>query len=344
MILLSPLGWIYGPVMNVRNALYDRGWIASHSLGARTISIGNITTGGTGKTPLVALVAEIIASNGEKVCILTRGYGRENPSTRVLVSNGDSILVDAKTGGDEPVELAQKLLGKVIVVADTDRVAAAKWTKENFEMTTFVLDDGFQHRRAKRDVDIVCIDATNPFGNGHVLPAGRLREPLRNLKRADAIVITRANLINDLEDLKSEISNWNTKAAVFLAKNRVIQLTLLQEFHAKTQSSQRTVEATPERPFAFCGLGNPQNFFDQLRQDSISPVGMKTFGDHHSYGAADVRSIESAAKAAGADSLVTTAKDAVKLMDLKFEIPCYVAELETIIGDEKNFRELVISS
>jgi tetraacyldisaccharide 4'-kinase len=328
--------------MNMRTALYDRGWISSHSLGARTISIGNITTGGTGKTPLVALVAEILANNGEKVCILTRGYGRENPSARVLVSDGEAILVDAKTGGDEPVELASKLLGKAIVVADADRVAAAKWAMENFEVTAFVLDDGFQHRRAKRDVDIVCVDATDPFANGRVLPAGRLREPLRNLRRADAIVVTRADLAKHLDVLKSQILGIKAGARVFDARNRIANCVALEGLHSKKQSSQSTERF--DRPFAFCGLGNPQNFFDRLLLDSINPVSTKTFGDHHSYSAADVRSIESAAKVVGADSLITTAKDAVKLTDLKFEIPCYVAELETIIDDEKGFRDLVTSS
>ena len=339
MNFLAPFGSLYGRIIDLRNALYDRGWIATHSLGARTISIGNITTGGTGKTPLVSLVAKILANNGEKVCILTRGYGRENSSARILVSDGESVFVDAKTGGDEPVELAQRLLGKAIVVADTDRVAAANWAKENFGVTAFVLDDGFQHRRAKRDLDIVCIDATNPFGNGRVLPAGRLRESLRNLKRADAIVITRANLAMDLDDLRSEISNLISDARVFEANNRIVDCVELKNYHAKARC---LIEF--ERPFAFCGLGNPQNFFDQLRQDSISPVGTKTFGDHHRYNEDDIRSIETAAKSAEAESLITTAKDAVKLTDLRFEIPCYVAELETIIDDEKNFRELVISS
>jgi tetraacyldisaccharide 4'-kinase len=339
---LAPFGSLYGKISDLRNQMYECGWIASHSLGARTISIGNITTGGTGKTPLVALVAKILANNGEKVCILTRGYGRENSSARILVSDAESVLVDAKSGGDEPVELAQRLLGKAIVVADADRVAAAKWAKENFGVTAFVLDDGFQHRRAKRDLDIVCIDATDPFGNGRVLPAGRLREPLANLKRADAIVITRANLANGLDDLRSEISDLRSNARVLEAKNRIANCVGLKSFHATAQNEQNFNK--PKRPFAFCGLGNPQNFFDQLRQDSIIPVGTKSFGDHHSYSAADVRSIESAANAAGAHSLITTAKDAVKLIDLKFEILCYVAELETIIDDEKGFRDLVISS
>ena len=164
--LLSP---IYGKIADLRNSLYDRGIFKSHDLGAHTISIGNITTGGTGKTPLVAYVAEMLANRGERVCVLTRGYGRES-SGRVLVSDGTAPMVDSRTGGDEPVELATRLAGKAMIVADADRVAAAAWSIEKFGVTRFVLDDAFQHRRAKRDIDIVCIDATDPCGSGRVLP------------------------------------------------------------------------------------------------------------------------------------------------------------------------------
>ena len=140
--MLTPFSWLYGKIADTRNALYDRGVFVSHSLGARTISVGNITAGGTGKTPLVAHVAKILAERGENVCILTRGYGRENPSERVLVSDGLNILADAKQGGDEPVELAVKLLGKAVVVADANRASAANWAKDKFGITAFVLDDG----------------------------------------------------------------------------------------------------------------------------------------------------------------------------------------------------------
>ncbi|MEO8574783.1 MAG: tetraacyldisaccharide 4'-kinase, partial [Pyrinomonadaceae bacterium] len=165
--MLNLLGKIYGVGADLRNKSYDRGIFKTHSLGAKTISVGNIMTGGTGKTPLVAYIAEHLAASGEKVCILTRGYGRGS-SGRVLVSDGEQVFVDALTGGDEPVELARKLIGKAIVVADADRVSAAQWAKENFRVTAFVLDDAFQHRRAKRDLDIVCIDTTSPLSFGQL--------------------------------------------------------------------------------------------------------------------------------------------------------------------------------
>ncbi len=342
MNLLSPFGWLYGQAANVRNALYNRGYFSSHSLGVRTISIGNITAGGTGKTPLVASVAGILAENGEKVCILTRGYGRQNPKERVLVSDGQNVLVDAKTGGDEPVELGRKLDGKAVVIADADRVSAAKWALEKFAITAFVLDDGFQHRRAKRDLNIVCIDATDPFGGGAVLPAGRLREPMENLKRADAIVITRANLSGNLEDLRSEISDLNPQAAMFTADNSITRVLPLEEFHAKTQSSQN--DAKQERVFAFCALGNPNNFFEQLRRENFDLIGTQTFADHHSYSQKDIDDLERQAEKLEIRSFVTTAKDAVKLKDLKFEIPCYVVEVEPVISDTTVFHSLITAS
>ena len=228
-MIFLPLGKIYGAVAGARNRLYEKGVFESHALGAKTVSIGNITVGGTGKTPLVAFVAETLFEAGEKVCILTRGYGRKNPKKRVFVTDGEKILTDAKNAGDEPFELAEKLLGKAVIISDADRVSAGLWAREKFGITAFVLDDAFQHRKVKRDFDIVCIDATNPFGNGKVLPSGILREPLANLKRADAIVITRANLMEKIENLKSEISKY-TDAPVFISHNEFSKITEINDF------------------------------------------------------------------------------------------------------------------
>ncbi|MFN0278459.1 MAG: tetraacyldisaccharide 4'-kinase [Pyrinomonadaceae bacterium] len=350
------LSWIYSKIISARNQLYDRGVFEIFDLGARTISIGNITTGGTGKTPLVAYVASILAERGERVCILTRGYGRKDANKRVLVSDGAQILADPIVAGDEPFELAQKLLGKAMVIADADRVSAAEWAKRKFGITAFVLDDGFQHRKAKRDVDIVCVDATDSFGGGKTLPAGRLREPISNLARADIVVITRANLAGDISNLKFEISDLNNVAGFFVAKNEVVHIIPLKEFHAKTQrtqsekprgehASERTgvtnIQASTRTAFVFCGIGNPQNFFDQLRQESLSFIATETFRDHHLYTQRDVDDLEILAREKGAEIFLTTAKDAVKLSDLKFEIPCYVVEIEMLIDDPAAFAALL---
>lgn len=368
MNMLSAVGWLYGLGTDARNAFYDRGYFQSESLGAKTISIGNITAGGTGKTPLVALTANILADTGEKVCILTRGYGRENAGDRVIVSDGKSVLVDARTGGDEPVELARKLLGKAFIIADADRVSAAKWACEQFGITAFVLDDGFQHRRVERDLDIVCIDATNPFGNREMLPAGILREPLCNLGRADAIVITRADLVESIDDLRSEIADLAFGRPVFVSENRITKCRKLEEFYTDSKSpesdrievdwAQLRTEGVPDnvdeevRVAAFCALGNPDSFFvqmvaafdDEHMNDEFDLTIMKSFPDHHFYTQADIDALEKQATQCRVDAFVTTAKDAVKLEGLKLKLPCYVVEIEPAMDSDSGFVDLVSSA
>ncbi|MGQ0541384.1 MAG: tetraacyldisaccharide 4'-kinase [Blastocatellia bacterium] len=341
MIILSPLGWIYSWIIGLRNVLYDRELLKSYSLGARTISIGNLTTGGTGKTPMVALVAGILAEQGENVCVLTRGYGRRNPKERVLVSDGETVLADAETGGDEPVELARRLIGKAVVVADADRVAAAHWAKDKFGITAFILDDGFQQRRANRDLDIVCIDATNPFGNGRILPAGTLRESFNHLKRADAIVVTRANLVDSTAEIVKRLQKRNPDASIFLSENRIVGFVELARFKETSVDSTNTLGN--RRFAAFCALGNPENFFQQLRLEGLDLALTERFRDHHRYSQNDVDRLELIAKAVGAHAFVTTAKDAVKLFGLRFEIECLVAEIETVVIDGGSFRNLIVS-
>ena len=332
---------LYGAIIKARNALYEKGLLKSFSLGVSTISIGNITVGGTGKTPMVAFVAEILAEEGKKVCILTRGYGRENAKQRVLVSDGEQILAEAKKAGDEPFELAQKLLGKAVVVADANRVAAGNWARGKFGITVFVLDDAFQHRQAKRDLDIVLLDATNPFGNGKLLPFGILREPLENLKRAHAIVITRANLVADLDNLKSQISKITPNCPIFVSENKITNLTKLKEFHTKTQRTKDKGQRTKDKALAFCGLGNPNNFFEQLRREDFTLMATETFPDHHFYTPKDIAKIENTAKTNDAQILLTTAKDAVKLKHLKFNLLCYVVENGLTLDDESAFINLI---
>jgi len=339
--MLSLLAHIYGKIANLRNHLYDRGAFESYDLGSRTISIGNLTTGGTGKTPLVAYVAGLLAERGEIVCILTRGYGRKDASKRILVSDGHHLLAALEESGDEPYELAQKLLGKAGVIADADRVAAAEWAKRKFGVTAFILDDGFQHRRSKRDVDIVCVDATDPFGGRQMLPAGRLREPIENLQRADAVVITRSDLVENLQDLKSEISDLRSEIPVFTAKNKIVGFTKMERMPAKELKTVIAESIKGKPMLAFCGLGNPENFYSLLRRDGLSLSGTRSFPDHHKYSQSDVTQMESAARASSASIFVTTAKDAVKLLDLQFEFPCYVVKIEVEIDEPEAFAAIL---
>ncbi|HQZ95456.1 MAG TPA: tetraacyldisaccharide 4'-kinase [Pyrinomonadaceae bacterium] len=332
--MLSLIGHIYGRVADLRNRLYDRGILESFDLGARTISIGNITTGGTGKTPLVAYVANLLADGGEKVCILTRGYGRKDPSKRVLVSDGNEILATPEESGDEPFELAKKLPGKAIIIADADRVAAAEWAIRKFGVTTFVLDDGFQHRRAKRDVDIVCIDATEPFGRRQMLPAGRLREPIENLRRSDVVVISRADLAS-IDNLRFEIADLNPDIPIFTTMNRISRVLSLRS------DLDGSVDVESRRALAFCGLGNPENFYALLRRDGFAVTETRSFRDHHIYSQADVKVLEGLAKDCRAEIFLTTAKDAVKLSAVEFELPCYVVEIDIEINDPAAFAQIL---
>jgi tetraacyldisaccharide 4'-kinase len=331
-----PLSWIYSKITSIRNDLYDREWLEIADLGARTISVGNITTGGTGKTPLIAHIARVLLGRGEKVCILTRGYKRDDPSRRVLVSDGEEVLADAKRGGDEPFELAQKLSGRAVIIADADRSEAGKWAKRKFGSTVFLLDDGFQHRQVRRDIDIVCVDATDPWGGGKVLPSGRLRESTEGLGRADIVIITRADLVDRPEELKPEISRLNATAPIFTCDNKVSSIRPLKDDQITTGDAARKM-----RSFAFCAIGNPESFFELLRREGFDVADSRTYRDHHSYMQKDIDELEKDAAKAGAGILLTTAKDAVKLNDLDIKLPCLVVEIETVIEDAGAFEALI---
>ncbi len=338
---MMPFGYLYGALINARNALYEKGFFKSFSLDAPVISIGNITIGGTGKTPMVAFVADILAETGEKVCILTRGYRRENPGKRVLVTDGETILADVKKAGDEPFELAKKLVGKAIIVADKNRAEAGRWAREKFGITVFILDDGFQHRRVRRDLNIVCVDATNPFGNGKVLPGGILREPLPNLKRADAIVVTRTNLAENVESLKSEILEFNSHSPIFVSNNKISNLTEIKDFYKNQNSETQNSKLKTQNSLAFCALGNPNNFFEQLKQENFKIALTETFSDHHFYTQKNIENLELKANRKNIRYFLTTAKDAVKLENLEFAIPCYVVENKMLFEDNERFRQLI---
>jgi len=324
-LILPPLSVLYGAVTRTRLSLYRRGTFHSTKLDRPVISVGNITTGGTGKTPLVEWVARTIAGAGKKVCILTRGYGRENPDRQVVVSDGTNVLANPSEAGDEPFLLATNLAGIAAVISNADRIEAAKGAIKHLGTDCFVLDDGFQHLRLERDLNIVTIDATNPWGGGHLLPYGRLREPLSGLSRADCIVITRADQANNLDALRDEIRRLTENAPIFQSTMRIKNLP----------------EMIPTPVAAFCGVGNPQSFFNLIPHELVL---QKTFPDHHRYSQTDVDSLIEAATRAGAESLITTAKDAVKLKSLLFSLPCFVLEIEPRIENEAELARLVLTA
>src|SRR6266404_4680536 len=214
-VALSPLARLYGVAMKARRDLYRRGLVRVREVGVPVISVGNLTMGGTGKTPLVEWVADRLAAANRRVCILTRGYGRAHPKQRVIVSNGIEILAGAAQAGDEAFLLAERLKGRAAAISDADRVSAALWAIENLGSEVFILDDGFQNLGLARNLDLVTIDATNPWGNRRLLPAGILREPLRELARADCILLTRVHESRQIQGLEGEINALRKGRPVF---------------------------------------------------------------------------------------------------------------------------------
>jgi tetraacyldisaccharide 4'-kinase len=333
--MLSPLSGLYRAVTRTRLAAYKAGLLKTTRLPVPVISVGNLTTGGTGKTPLVEWVCRTLAQNKKRVCILTRGYGRPNAGSRVVVSDGGTVLANSVEAGDEPFLLAQNLKGLAAVISDSNRVAAGKWAIDNLGSEVFVLDDGFQHLALERDLDIVTVDATNPWGGGKLLPAGRLREPRSGLSRSDCVIVTRADQNEALVSLEAEIHRLNADCPVVRSKMTVNGI-------ARMNSLLSGEPVSPTLPVAaFCAIGNPGSFFALLRHAEINPVFTRAFRDHHQYTQADIDALIQDSKRAGAQSIITTAKDSVKLQQIKFGLPGYVLNIEISIAEEARIIQMV---
>lgn len=340
-LALAPFSLVFGALARARTRLYRSGVFKTERVGAPVISVGNLTAGGTGKTPLVEWVARAVAAEGLRACVLTRGYGREDVQKRVVVSDGVRVLAGVREGGDEAVLLAEALSGVASVVSDRDRVGAARWAREHLGAQVFVLDDGFQHMRITRDLDIVTLDASAPWGGGHLLPWGQLREPATALARADCVVITRSDLSPDLGRLRAQVARL-TGARVVVSRVRTRGLRRIGDA-AQEEAARVGVDglAAAGPVAAFCGVGNPRAFFEQLRKEGFDLRHTRSFPDHHAYTHREVDSLAREAERAGALSLLTTAKDAVKLRSQEFPLPCYVVEIELEFDDEDLLRRLV---
>jgi len=340
-IVLPPLSAIYTAVARARLTAYRRGWLSVAKLAAPVISVGNLTTGGTGKTPMVEWVCRVLAGRiaddqpAKKVCVLTRGYGRVNPKSQVVVSNGTEILVGERESGDEPMLLARNLLGIAAVIANPNRVAAGEWALKNLGSEVFVLDDGFQHLRLARSLDIVTIDATNPFGGGRLLPAGRLREPVSGLSRAGCVVITRTEQVEDWSALRDAVQGVAGSVPIFSSRMVTARI---RELGSEEADLERP---SAQRLGAFCGVGNPESFFNQLRREGYELAFTRTFADHHRYSQPDLDQLVGQARSSGAAALITTAKDATKLAALRLNLPCYVLEIEIEIDDAERLVKLI---
>lgn len=338
-ILLAPLSALYGAVMRTRLALYRTGILRTNRIGVPVISVGNITTGGTGKTPLVSWLARRLAGEGRRVCILTRGYGRADSTKQVVVSDGQRLFADASTAGDEARLLAENLVGVAAVISNADRVSAANWAIEHLKSEIFILDDAFQNFAIARDLNVVTIDSTNPWGGRKLLPRGRLREPIAGLSRADAIVLTRTDSALNIKTLHTEAERLSEGRPVIHSRMRTTRvIPLTTDLNAE---GERVVGLPAQPVIAFCAVGNPTSFFAHVAKDGHEVVSKESFRDHHVYTQMDIDELIRNARSCGAQSMVTTAKDAVKLRGLRFDIPCYVIEIEMKFDDEKKLLELV---
>jgi len=288
--LLRIISVVYCIAMVLRNFLYHTRLLKSHKVDAVVISIGNITTGGTGKTPLVIWLYELLNKNQDRYAVLTRGYkGRHGKLA------------------DEPAMLA-KSCPQAKIIINPDRIAGASKAITQFGSEILIMDDGFQHRRLARDLDIVAIDATCPFGYGWLLPAGLLREPVGAMRRADAVVITRCNQVSDqqIEQIEEKIRAVRNDIPIARAVYRYPHACLAK---GRTLSIEQLREKTI---FSFCGIANPNAFANDMTKLGLNVVGLKIYNDHHDYTRQDISDIYKEAKCLSANLILSTHKDWVK--------------------------------
>jgi tetraacyldisaccharide 4'-kinase len=321
-------------------------------LPCKVISVGNITVGGTGKTPATIALAEEAKRKGFQPCILTRGYKGKGEGP-CFVGKGEGPLLDTRSAGDEAVLMAEKLHG-VPVVKGRDRYKAGLFALQNLNSELlFILDDGFQHWGLRRDKDILLIDGTNPFGNRKLLPLGPLREPVGEIKRADVIVVTRIpicpsplkskckggasyNRGASVNNLLDEIRTYNSKSPVFFAEHK-------PSHFVSSKGEQLTLEwAEDKKFFGFCGIGNHHSFSETLQISGITLTGFKPFRDHYRYAGHDIRSITEKAKRSSAAWIVTTEKDIMRLKGL--DIPQNLVALAVKFSVDGGFYDEVFKS
>lgn len=306
---MNPLSRIYGGVVTVRNALYERELLPARKLEGGVISVGNLSTGGSGKTPFVILLGELLQARGIRFDVLSRGYGRATRGVLLVDPAGS-----AQQFGDEPLLIARRLQAPVIV--GEDRYQAGRFAESQFGSQIHLLDDGFQHRSLARDFDIVLV--TPQDANDRLLPAGRLREPVRALRRADAIVFASAAPEG-----------------------------LFREFGKPIWRAHRNIapQNVPPQPVVFCGIARPRAFAMQLRLSGIQPAAEAFFRDHHRYTPSDIQDLQRLRQNSRASGFVTTEKDAINLgANVALLQPLSVVTLTMQLDDAANAVDIMLST
>lgn len=330
---------LYELVVRARRILYKNRIFKTRRLRTPVISVGNLTIGGTGKTPCVAFLANFLNGQGYRLSILSRGYKRSSRG-RVEVSNGRNLLCGPLEAGDEPYLLAKSCPG-VRVVVDADRYAAGRWLEERVPVSAFILDDAYQHLRLARDLNLLLLDAGERLEDAAMIPFGRLREPLDALNRADAVIVTRSDRSFDRAGLEQTIAKYGRQQLpIFYATHTMTNLRRLDrsETIAATAFAGRSVVAVS-------GIARPERFIADLSALEMRIVSHRKFPDHHRYTQDEFFEVVSLARNAGAEAIMTTEKDAANLPDHLPEqaiFPIYAAQIEFRCEDESGLKSLVL--
>jgi tetraacyldisaccharide 4'-kinase len=355
-VFLEGLSWMFNGVVQIRLWLYRRRILHDNPLGCLVVVVGNLTVGGTGKTPVVEKFAKALRDRGRKVAILSRGYKSKAPSLWKkwwysvshteeppprIVSDGESVLLDSEQAGDEPYMLARNLPG-VVVLVDKNRVKAGAYAVKKFGCDTLILDDGFQYLPLKGRLNLLLVDKTNPFGNGRLLPRGILREPIKHLSRANYVFLTKSNGQRDTE-LEALIALHNPTADIIECSHKPKYLQRC-DLMGEDPLGLHTLEWLKGRKvFAFSGIATPESFEKFLRDLGARVLGRERYLDHYRYQKEDVDTLYQLAVNEGAECLLTTEKDAVRLPPtLNGPLPIYYLRLEIeIIRGASDFDEAV---
>jgi len=350
--LMRRLSHVYGAIMTFRNFLYDNGIFRHHTLGCQVISIGNLTVGGTGKTPVVEVFARALQREGRKVAILSRGYkkvehsfgkkmldkitGRAGRRPPRVVSDGTALLLDSDMSGDEPYMLASNL-PEVSVLVDHDRVKSGRYAIDKIQCDTLILDDGFQYRRLKHMAEIVLVDYTNPFSNGYVLPRGLLRESIGNIKRADFIFITKSTG-RDSEKLKEQLRALNPRAEISECSHCPKYLQNVYGGERKDLSFLRQLKVA-----LVSGIAAPQGFETEIKRLGATLVYLKRFADHHRYRQQEIIDIINKAKKNQAAAIITTEKDSVRFPKIeRQDVPVFFLRVEIkLLSGAEDFQAYI---
>ena len=335
-VVLLPFSFFYTIIILIRQMLYSLEILKGKKLNAYVISVGNLTTGGTGKTPITCEIANYINEKlNKKVAIISRGYGGKlsNKNTNII-SDGENVFYNSVQAGDEPFWMTENCK-EVGVITGKNRVKSGQYAINNFKSEILLLDDGFQHLKLKRDLDIILIDCTKVLGNGFLLPAGPLREPENRIKRADKVIIVNKKPFDKASELQCEIvakkirQKYDKKSVVCKLKpDKIYDLKTNELFY-------------PLKAIAFAGIGQPEFFFNSLKHQQIELLDELVFEDHYLYTKLDIENIIEKAREKGADSIITTEKDAVKLMPFLNEIDSDIKICALKLSVELDLEELL---